>query len=68
MKRNRRPAALVPDAGYEEDVIDLQAHRRCRLERRGLDPVSIAVHLLAETGSAPAGWDFDPDGGEDWAA
>lgn len=66
MKRNRRPA-LVLDA-YDEDVIDLQAHRRCRLERRGLDPVSVAVHLLAETGSAPSGWDFDPDGGEDWAA
>ncbi|WP_280497517.1 hypothetical protein [Nocardia asiatica] len=51
---------------YDDNVIDLQARRRCQLERRGADPVSIAVHLLAETGSVPT-WDDDHDGG-DWAA
>ncbi|WP_280452221.1 hypothetical protein [Nocardia cyriacigeorgica] len=45
-------------------VIDLRSVRRCQLERSGLDPVAVAVHLLAETGSAP-GWDADLDG---WAA
>lgn len=67
MKRNRRPA-LILDAGYEEDVIDMQSRQRCRLEARGLDSREVAVHLLIETGSAPAGWDLDYDGGEDWAA
>jgi hypothetical protein len=56
---------------YDDNVIDLQARRRCHLERRGADPVSIAVHLLAETGSAPA-WgssdDYDDYDGGDWAA
>ncbi|MFI5535299.1 hypothetical protein ACIA5H_02805 [Nocardia sp. NPDC051900] len=52
---------------YDDNVIDMQARRRCQLERRGADPVSIAVHLLAETGVVPL-WDNgdDYDGG-DWA-
>jgi hypothetical protein len=53
---------------YDDNVIDLQARRRCQLQARGLDPVTVAVHLLAETGSLPI-WgsdDYDDDG--DWAA
>lgn len=48
------------------DVIDLHGRRRCQLEARGLDPIGIAVNILAETGTA-LGYDYDPDGG-DWAA
>ncbi|MFD3594806.1 hypothetical protein ACFWU5_18945 [Nocardia sp. NPDC058640] len=43
------------------DVIDFQARSRCRSEARGLDPVTVAVNLLADTGSIPATWDYDPD-------
>ncbi len=54
-------------ANHTADVIDLHARRRCQLEARGLDPVGIAVNILAETGTT-FGWsDHDPDGG-DWAA
>lgn len=52
------------------DVVDLGARRRCRAERAGLDPVSVAVHLWAETGSTPE-WDYAAyadDGGSGWAA
>ncbi len=49
-----------------DNVIDLHARRRCQLEARGLDPVGIAVNILAETG-AVFGHGYDPDGG-DWAA
>lgn len=53
------------------DVIDLASRRRCALERAGHDPVSVAVHMLAETGSVP-GWDFTNDNddidGSGWAA
>lgn len=54
------------------DVVDLAARRRCALERAGHDPVSVAVHLLAETGHVP-GWDFttyhdDGGDGSGWAA
>ncbi|WP_280294947.1 hypothetical protein [Nocardia abscessus] len=54
--------------GYDDNVIDLQARRRCHMERSGLDPAAIAAHLLVETGSVPL-WDNgdDYDGG-DWAA
>ncbi|MGY4103966.1 hypothetical protein ACW2Q0_31095 [Nocardia sp. R16R-3T] len=37
-------------------VVDIRSRRRCHLERSGLDPVAVAVHLLVETGDAP-GWD-----------
>ncbi|MFD6272383.1 hypothetical protein [Nocardia asteroides] len=46
-------------------VVDLQAHRRGRLERSGHDPRSVALRLLAETGSAPA-WNDYTDGASDW--
>ncbi|MBF6473718.1 MULTISPECIES: hypothetical protein [Nocardia] len=53
---------------YDDNVTDLQARRRCHLERSGLDSAAIAAHLLVETGSVPL-WDNgdDYDGG-DWAA
>jgi hypothetical protein len=51
--------------GFDRDdidtVIDRRSVRRCHLERSGLDPVAVAVHLLVETGEAP-GW----DAGLDW--
>jgi hypothetical protein len=62
----------IESASDEYDEIDAIVHirsrLRCQFERSGMDPVSIAVHLLAETGELP-GWDigFD-DGGEGWAA
>ena len=53
---------------HTADVIDLQARRRCQLEARGLDPVGIAVNILAETGTVlDWGNGTDPDGGN-WAA
>ncbi|WP_433679978.1 hypothetical protein [Nocardia sp. CA-119907] len=53
-------------------VVHLRSARRCHLERRGLDSVTVAVRLLAETGDAP-GWDDaididDDDPGWGWAA
>lgn len=47
------------------DVIDFASRSRCRSEARGLDPVAVAVTVLAQTGAAPqwgtrddyAGWD-----------
>lgn len=66
MMRNPIPADTA-------DVIDLSARRRCRAERAGYDPVSVAVQMFAETGSVP-GWDFTgyhDDGDYDgcgWAA
>ncbi|WP_405159544.1 hypothetical protein OG203_24035 [Nocardia sp. NBC_01499] len=64
--------------GFDRDDIDAATHlrsvRRCHLERRGLDSVTIAIHLLAETGEAP-GWDDALDQADDaddsdwdWAA
>lgn len=53
----------------DTNVIDLAARRRCQLEARGLDPITVAVHVLAETGTPmawPAGDDYDGDDG--WAA
>lgn len=70
---------LHPADDFDRDDIDAAVHlrsvRRCHLERGGLDPVAIAVRLLAETGEAP-GWDSsldeaidsDDDGGWGWAA
>ncbi|WP_043720791.1 hypothetical protein [Nocardia asiatica] len=58
------------DAAYRDNVIDLASRRRGLLERRGADPVEIAVHLCAATGEMTSwqswGQDFDDDGG--WAA
>ncbi|MEV6136481.1 hypothetical protein AB0L63_10535 [Nocardia sp. NPDC051990] len=52
---------------YDDNVIDLHARRRCQLQARGLDPVTVAVHLLAETGAIPA-WGTDDYDGGDWVA
>lgn len=49
------------------DVIDLHGRRRCQLEARGLDPIAVALNILAETGEAFEWAGYDPDGG-DWAA
>jgi hypothetical protein len=60
---------LIPTTAA--DVIDLASCRRCALERAGHDPVSVAVHVFAETGEVP-GWDFttdqDDSDGAGWAA
>lgn len=57
---------MTTPANEYANVIDLHARRRCQLEARGLDPIGIAVNILAETGTA-FGHGYDPDGG-DWAA
>ncbi|WP_280256977.1 hypothetical protein [Nocardia abscessus] len=68
MKRttNARKHAAV-DVPYRDNVIDLAARRRGLLERRGADPVEVAVHLCAVTGELPVweswGTDSDDDGG-----
>ncbi|MFI8975839.1 hypothetical protein ACIGO9_23330 [Nocardia asteroides] len=49
------------------DVIDFAARARCRSEARGLDPVAVAVTMLAETGMAPAWNDYGPNGWDDAA-
>ncbi|MQY19336.1 hypothetical protein [Nocardia macrotermitis] len=53
-------------------VVDLRVRRRCHYERSGMDSMSLAVHLWADTGDVP-GWadgidsdSDDTDGG--WAA
>ncbi|MFI5783416.1 hypothetical protein [Nocardia sp. NPDC051570] len=53
-------------------VVDLRARRRCHYNRAGLDPVTAAVQLWAETGHVP-GWNDSVDNGnfddgEGWAA
>ncbi|WP_067839601.1 hypothetical protein [Nocardia lijiangensis] len=65
---SKNTARKTTAARYADNVIDLQARRRCQLEARGLDPLAIAVNVLAETGSVLA-WNAsdDYDGG-DWAA
>ena len=55
-----------PVTGYSDSVIDLASRRRGLLERRGADPLEVAVHMCLETGAFVAwGSDYD-DGG--WAA
>ncbi len=49
------------------DVIDFAARARCRSEARGLDPVAVAVTMLAETGIAPAWNDYSTSGWDDAA-
>lgn len=44
------------------DVIDFAARSRCRSEARGLDPLAVAVTMLAETGHAPSWDDYGTDG------
>ncbi|MBF6352964.1 hypothetical protein IU449_00110 [Nocardia higoensis] len=52
---------------YRDNVVDLFAHRRGLLERRGLDPDEIAARLCAETGVL-AKWDNGNDGDGGYAA
>jgi|GEM_PF-3731315 len=60
------------EAEAVDAVTDIRSRRRCHYDRSGLDPVSLAVHLWADTGHVP-GWndnldtEVDDDGG-DWAA
>ncbi|WP_218002435.1 hypothetical protein [Nocardia brevicatena] len=63
------PRKQIPTDTTTADVVDLTARRRCHLERSGLDPVSVAVHLYVETGSTPD-WDYAAyrDDGSGWAA
>lgn len=49
------------------DVIDFATRSRCRSEARGLDPIAVAVTMLAETGHAPTWNDYRPDGWDDAA-
>ncbi|WP_216911844.1 hypothetical protein [Nocardia noduli] len=64
MKRNN--STRRTDSGYQDNVIDLASRRRGQLERRGANPLEVAVALCLETGSFPA-WDTDTDDGG-WAA
>ncbi|MBF6171524.1 hypothetical protein [Nocardia blacklockiae] len=59
--------ALQQEEDAIDAVIDIRSRRRCHYERSGFDPVSLAVHLWAETGHVP-GWDEGLDDGGDWAA
>jgi len=52
--------------GYQAEVIDLASRRRGLLERRGADPLEVAVAMCLETGEFPA-WGHDSDDGG-WAA
>ncbi|WP_280484729.1 hypothetical protein [Nocardia cyriacigeorgica] len=59
-----RKTTITRDSAAIDSVIDLRSRRRCQLERGGLDPIAVAINLLAETGPVP-GWDSDLGG---WAA
>ncbi|AHH17267.1 hypothetical protein NONO_c24710 [Nocardia nova SH22a] len=67
--RGGRAARL--EAEELDAVVDIRARRRCHYERSGMDSVTAAVHLWAETGHVP-GWEdgigSDDDDGGDWAA
>jgi len=43
------------------DVIDFATRARCRSEARGLDRLTVAATMLAETGTAPAWNDYGDD-------
>ncbi|WP_280256160.1 hypothetical protein [Nocardia wallacei] len=60
-------SSLWREADAIDAVVDIRARRRCHYERSGMDPVSLAAHLWAETGHVP-GWDAGLDDGGDWAA
>lgn len=63
MARNR----IHTDNGLA-DVIDFASRSRCRSEARGLDPLAVAVIVLAETGTAPRWTAYDDYAGWDDAA
>jgi hypothetical protein len=68
---NRTRAERLQQEAALAEVTDIRSRRRCHYERSGLDPVSLAVHLWAETGEVPgwdAGIDYDGYGDGDWAA
>lgn len=67
MKRNTTIRATSEPTPYRDNVVDLFAHRRGLLERRGLDPDEIAARLCAETGVL-AKWDNGNDGDGGYAA
>ncbi|RDI48532.1 hypothetical protein [Nocardia mexicana] len=60
-------AALRMEEDVIDAVVDIRSRRRCHYERSGLDPITTAVHLWAETGEMP-GWDAGLDDGGGWAA
>lgn len=62
MARNKARTETGP-----ADVIDFAARARCRSEARGLDPLAVAVTMLAETGVAPVWNDYDTSGWDDAA-
>ncbi len=73
IRRSGRSMAERLEAEAVDAVTDVRARRSCHYQRSGLDPVSLAVHLWAETGEVP-GWDDgadqvdDMDDGGGWAA
>ncbi|MFI5777409.1 hypothetical protein [Nocardia sp. NPDC051570] len=67
IRRVERANAARLEAEAVDAVVDIRGRRRCHYERSGMDPVSLAVHLWAETGEVP-GWDTGLDDGGDWAA
>ncbi|MBF6169084.1 hypothetical protein IU486_30730 [Streptomyces gardneri] len=71
MKRtNSANHFVAADAPYRDNVIDLTSRRRGLLERRGADPVEVAVHLCAVSGELPVAESWGPDSDDDggWAA
>ncbi|MEV6274459.1 hypothetical protein [Nocardia sp. NPDC051832] len=70
--RTSRTSSRPVDREDIDAVVHLRSVGRCRYERRGFDPLSVALHLLADTGDLP-GWDSagldDEEFDEwDWAA
>ena len=68
---NRSRVQRSQDETTVDAVTDIRSRRRCHYERSGLDSVSLAVHLWAETGEVP-GWndgvDSETDDEEGWVA
>lgn len=65
-RRSRKVRRL--DSEDIDTVVDIRSRRRCHYQRSGMDPISLAVHVWAETGHVPD-WDDGYDGGDDgWAA
>lgn len=73
-RQNRSRAERLEDEAAAATITDIRARRRCHYERSGMDPISLAVHLWAETGHVPgwdAGIDYSNDGNDfdgGWAA
>ena len=57
------------DSGYQDNVIDMMARRRGLMERRGADPLEVAVYLCVESGGFVAwGEDYSDSDDGGWAA